>query len=373
MSADNDAGDFAFNSSDVERVRDEVLFGTGYQRPPKDTQFKKGQSGNPTGRPKKDKAAPPPVTITSYDEDVLAEMAKRDTVIDHGKKISVPRRQLLLGAQSAAAAKGNPLAQRNALAMSAEVERRAAAKAASDKAIAEKTFELMVTLKAIQQKTWDQFLITGKLVGDPYPRPEDILLDNHKQTYRIRGPYCIDDLPRCLALMFHRDHALITWVRMSHSDLQPDKWIALQWLMFDALNKELPLAWQLDDHDTLMHYCRYRSMSAKQLDLERDVLSEMEARLQLPACRNPDTGSRKVDLKLERSARHSGYASFSAMSDALEKARLKRLTPAIRQAAHERLEAMFTLNVDAERRRAAHNADLEAKRPLYEQRRVVAG
>ena len=373
MSADNDAGDFAFNSSDVERVRDEVLFGTGYQRPPKDKQFKKGQSGNPTGRPKKAKAAPSPVMLTSFDQDMQAEMAKVDTVIDRGKKISVPRRQLLFGAQSAIAAKGNAYALRNVLTMSAEVERRAAATAASDKARAEEIFELIERLKATQQKIWDQFLSTGKLVGDPYPRPEDILLDSLKQTYRIRGPHCIDDLPRCLALMFHRDHALITWVRMSHSDLQHDKRIALQWLMFDALNKELPLAWQLDDHDTLMRFCRYRSMSAKQLDLERDTLGEMEPRLQLPACRNPDTGSLKVDLKLERSARHSGYASFSAMSDALEKARLKRLTPAIRQAAHERLEAMFTLNVEAERRRAARNADLEANKPLYEQRRVAVG
>ena len=30
-------------------------FEVGYGKPPKGTQFKKGQSGNPSGRPKKDK------------------------------------------------------------------------------------------------------------------------------------------------------------------------------------------------------------------------------------------------------------------------------------------------------------------------------
>jgi len=37
----------------VNQIKEEILFGTGYRKPPKETQFRKGQSGNPAGRPKR--------------------------------------------------------------------------------------------------------------------------------------------------------------------------------------------------------------------------------------------------------------------------------------------------------------------------------
>lgn len=41
----------------VEAAKSAILHGTGYKRPPHHTRFKKGQSGNPKGRPKVDKAS----------------------------------------------------------------------------------------------------------------------------------------------------------------------------------------------------------------------------------------------------------------------------------------------------------------------------
>ena len=36
----------------TEAAKAEIIHGTGYKRPPRHTQFQKGQSGNPKGRPK---------------------------------------------------------------------------------------------------------------------------------------------------------------------------------------------------------------------------------------------------------------------------------------------------------------------------------
>ena len=36
----------------IEEVKRTILFGVGYKRPPESGRFRKGQSGNPKGRPK---------------------------------------------------------------------------------------------------------------------------------------------------------------------------------------------------------------------------------------------------------------------------------------------------------------------------------
>jgi hypothetical protein len=142
----------------LQQITDDVLFGTGYKRPQRANQFKKGQSGNPKGRPVKAKSLTPMTMMTAHDSDVIAELTKRDTILEKGKKVEFSRRQLLLGAQSSLGAKGNALALRNALAMSADAERRALAQAAEDRARQEKRYEIWVDLKVLQQQAWDEFL-----------------------------------------------------------------------------------------------------------------------------------------------------------------------------------------------------------------------
>jgi Family of unknown function (DUF5681) len=58
--------------------------GGGYRRPPPDTQFKKGQSGNPAGRPKK---AP------SFKADLAAELREKICITQEGGKQRITKQK----------------------------------------------------------------------------------------------------------------------------------------------------------------------------------------------------------------------------------------------------------------------------------------
>ena len=59
----------------------------GYGKPPKDTQFKKGQSGNPKGRPKGTK---------NFKSDLMEELSELVLISEDGKQRPVSKQRALL-------------------------------------------------------------------------------------------------------------------------------------------------------------------------------------------------------------------------------------------------------------------------------------
>lgn len=70
----------------------------GYGRPPKKSQFRKGQSGNPSGRPKK---------ILTHEEIVARELNRKVTITVHGKEKRLTKRELMHIANIQKAIKGD--------------------------------------------------------------------------------------------------------------------------------------------------------------------------------------------------------------------------------------------------------------------------
>jgi hypothetical protein len=59
----------------------------GYGKPPKDTQFKKGSSGNPKGRPKK---------TLDFDHALLRESRVSVTINENGQRLRVSKHELVI-------------------------------------------------------------------------------------------------------------------------------------------------------------------------------------------------------------------------------------------------------------------------------------
>jgi hypothetical protein len=70
--------------------------GGGFGRPPKRTQFKKGTSGNPRGRPKK---------VSSFKADLAAELQEKIVVTENGKERRISKQKAFVKTLTAAAIK----------------------------------------------------------------------------------------------------------------------------------------------------------------------------------------------------------------------------------------------------------------------------
>lgn len=68
--------------------------GAGYRRPPRHTQFKKGQSGNPRGRPK---------SVTSFKSDLAAELREKLVLTENGKERRITKQRAFIKTLTAAA------------------------------------------------------------------------------------------------------------------------------------------------------------------------------------------------------------------------------------------------------------------------------
>ena len=83
----------------------------GYRRPPAGARFRKGQSGNPRGRPKGSRNRPRPTQGEQLRAMILEEAYRLIKVDDEGKEVKMPMLRAVLRSLVVAAAKGEPRAQ----------------------------------------------------------------------------------------------------------------------------------------------------------------------------------------------------------------------------------------------------------------------
>ena len=155
---------------------DDPGYQVGRGRPPTSTQFPKGRSGNPKGRPKKP-IVDVDVVAASVNDLVLGEAYRVITLTEGGKPVSLPAGQAVLKAMVVTGLKGNPQAQRNFTQLVANAE------AQRDKAKGEffaQAYSLKVEIE-LRQRRWAAM---GR-EEDLDIHPSDIELDWEKGQARL--------------------------------------------------------------------------------------------------------------------------------------------------------------------------------------------
>jgi hypothetical protein len=161
-----------------------VPYKVGYGRPPVEHRFRRGQSGNPRGRPRG--ASNKPKIDTGLGmrgaEALLREEAYRIVTLREGDKvIELPAIQAVFRAMGVSAMKGNRFAQRALAEMITKVEQ-------EDFASRLDAFGTWVEYK----REWGGAIERAQRAGIeppcPIPHPDDVILDPHTGGVSFAGP-----------------------------------------------------------------------------------------------------------------------------------------------------------------------------------------
>jgi len=159
----------------------------GYCKPPKHSQFKKGQSGNKRGRPKAIPRLRDPLKYELAPETLkntfLEEAYRMVSINTAGGEESIPISQAVIRALGVKAAKGHVHAQRlfAQTLISIETERRRES---------ENSLTEIIEYKKYWTKVLDHRASSGLPLDPPVPHPDDIILNMNTGAVEVRGPLC---------------------------------------------------------------------------------------------------------------------------------------------------------------------------------------
>jgi hypothetical protein len=154
----------------------------GYGKPPKRTRFKKGQSGNPKGRPKGSKNRRSAIDEGGLRNIILSEAYRDISVKEEGQRMKVPVVRAIVRSITLKAAQGDHRSQQLTMRLLSEVERR-------EKQLKDEWLKAAIEYKIF----WDDELERRKHLGfthlpEPLPHPDHIVIDFEKGKAHIVGP-----------------------------------------------------------------------------------------------------------------------------------------------------------------------------------------
>jgi uncharacterized protein DUF5681 len=160
---------------------------SNFRKPPVEYQFKKGESGNPNGRPKKKNSGAAglhalPGGIGDRLSAMALDEATRPVTVREGDKVSqIPALQALFRTMFRAAADGDTKAGRQLLEVIARAE---SGRVGSAFEILEYAFQY----KQLYLPIFERHEREGREPPDIYPHPDDVIVDENSGAVTIDGP-----------------------------------------------------------------------------------------------------------------------------------------------------------------------------------------
>lgn len=285
----------------------------GYGRPPRWTQFPKGKSGNPKGRPKKAIVPEPVKSVlleSQADRALRRELDRKIKITDAKGTKEETMADAVVRAQVTKAAQGHVSAIRDVRKAQRELEKieteraRQADELAKEEAKAnalqrERTFTFVCKMKAEQVAAWANVTREGQEEPDnPWPHPDDIKLNRAEQSFSVKGPICADHLPDFEYFRALRDMhfvRVIVELRSGKAGKSRASFNAKLMGIYEAL---LPSRWMIGDS--------FELLASAFLQMPMKFLREDLARAE----RNAE--ARKPALLAQPVRESSSYASINA-------------------------------------------------------------